>query len=140
MAMNSESGSLYVGYQFPELRKEPVTKVQIAKYAGASGDFNPLHLDPEVGQAAGVGGQIAHGMLIMGFAAQAVSSWVPQKALKQLKVRFAGMTRPGDVITVSSTITDLWQENWEHVFEARIEARNQKDEAVITGYFQARAS
>lgn len=140
MSTRSVSGELYVGYEFPDLKKEPVTKVQIAKYAGASGDFNPLHLDPEVGLAAGVGGQIAHGMLVMGFAGQAVTSWVPKKALRRLKVRFTGMTRPGDVITVSGTITDLWQDNEKHIFKARIQARNQNDEAVLDGSFQAQAS
>jgi acyl dehydratase len=94
---------LTVGSEMPILVKAPVDKMQLVKYSGASGDFNPLHTDPEVGKAVGIG-QIAHGMLIMGFVGQAITDWVPKKFLKKLSVRFAGMTRPGDVVTVNGNV------------------------------------
>ena len=55
------------GDDLAPLVKEPVTRVQLVQYAGASGDFNPIHWDPERGQEMGLGGVIAHGMLSMGF-------------------------------------------------------------------------
>lgn len=90
-----------VGDEVYRLEKPPITRVQLVKYAGASGDFNPLHTDDSVGQAGGTGGVIAHGMLIMGFAGQAVTRFFPQAAVSSFGVRMVGMTRPGEAITVT---------------------------------------
>ena len=119
----------------PTLVKEPVGKVQLVRYAGASGDFNPLHTDPEVGKAIGIGGQIAHGMLIMGFVGQAITNWVPKKCLKNFSVRFAGMTRPDDVITVTGKVVDKREDSGRIICE--VAARNQKDELIVAGQFEA---
>jgi acyl dehydratase len=125
-----------VGAELPVLVKKPVSKVQLVRYAGASGDFNPLHTDPEAGKAAGIG-QIAHGMLIMGFVAEAVTHWVPKKYLRKFSVRFAGMTRPDDVITVTGKVTEKKQEGGSNVVKGELLAKNQKDETVIAGSFEA---
>ena len=125
-----------VGDPIPILVKKPVNKVQLVRYAGASGDFNPLHTDPEVGKAVGIG-QIAHGMLIMGFVGQAVTNWIPKKFLRKFSVRFAGMTRPDDVITVTGKVTDKKQEKENKIIRGELLAKNQKDEVVITGAFEA---
>lgn len=125
-----------VGDTLPALVKTPVTKVQLVRYAGASGDFNPLHTDPEAGKAAGIG-QIAHGMLIMGFVGEAVSGWVPKKYLRKLSARFVGMTRPDDVITVTGRITDKNQEGGRNIVRGEVQAINQRDETVVAGCFTA---
>lgn len=124
------------GDSIPAFVKAPVTKVQLVKYAGASGDFNPLHTDPEVGKAAGIG-QIAHGMLIMGFVGEAVTGWIPKKYLRKLSVRFAGMTRPDDVITVTGKVTEKQQEDGHNIIRGEVLAKNQKDETVVAGSFEA---
>ena len=124
-----------IGDPMPTLVKEPVGKVQLVRYAGASGDFNPLHTDPEVGKAIGIGGQIAHGMLIMGFVGQAITNWVPKKCLKNFSVRFAGMTRPDDVITVTGKVVDKREDSGRIICE--VAARNQKDELIVAGQFEA---
>jgi len=90
-----------VGSVVHRLEKPPISRVQLVKYAGASGDFNPLHTDDRVGQAAGIGGVIAHGMLVMGFAGQAITQYLPQSALQTFAVRFVGMTRPEESIVVT---------------------------------------
>jgi acyl dehydratase len=125
-----------VGSAIPSLVKAPVDKVQLVKYAGASGDFNPLHTDPEFGKAAGVG-QIAHGMLVMGFVGQAVTDWLPKKYLKKYQVRFAGMARPGDVITITGAVKDKKKEGIHNLILCDVEARNQKNELLVTGSFEA---
>jgi acyl dehydratase len=119
----------------PTLVKEPVSKVQLVRYAGASGDFNPLHTDPEIGKAVGIGGQIAHGMLIMGFVGQAITNWVPKKCLKSFSIRFAGMTRPDDVITVTGKVVDKREDSGR--IRCEVAARNQKDELIVAGQFEA---
>lgn len=127
---------IQVGDAIPTLVKKPVSKVQLVRYAGASGDFNPLHIDPEFGKTVGIG-QIAHGMLIMGFVGEAVTNWVPKKYLRKLSVRFVGMTRPDDVITVTGKVMDKKQENGHNIIRCDVLVRNQKDEVVVAGSFEA---
>ena len=104
------------------LVKEPVTRLQLVQYAGASGDFNPIHWDPERGAEMGLGGVIAHGMLSMGFLGQYVTQIAGPANVRRLKVRFAAMVRPGDVLTCSGVVRsvegsratlDVWAENAE---------------------------
>ena len=64
-----------VGDELPPLVKGPIQQIQLTRYAGASGDFNPIHQDDEFARAAGMGGVFAHGMLSMGFVGQAVTDW-----------------------------------------------------------------
>jgi acyl dehydratase len=127
---------LTVGSEMPILVKAPVDKMQLVKYSGASGDFNPLHTDPEVGKAVGIG-QIAHGMLIMGFVGQAITDWVPKKFLKKLSVRFAGMTRPGDVVTVTGKVKEKVAEGGLKKIVCDVQAKNQKEEVLVSGFFEA---
>ena len=99
-----------VGDLLPTVKKEPVTKVQLVRYAGASGDFNPLHTDDAVAQKAGLKGVIAQGPLIMGFVGQAITRWVPKRYLSRFGVRFQGMTFPGDIISISGSVTNKVEE------------------------------
>lgn len=126
-----------VGDELPGLEKPPVDKNQIWRYAGASGDFNPLHMDDEWGQMAGLGGRIAHGMLIMGFVGQAVTGWVPKKSLKKLTVRFGGMTRPGDAITITGKINEKRTVGGGNIIVGEITAKDQKNDIKATGTFEA---
>lgn len=125
-----------VGDPIPELVKEPVTEVQLVRYAGASGDFNPIHTVHRVAEQAGLGGVIAHGMLIMAFVAQAITRWVPVRRLRTFKVRFSGITRPGDVITVSGRVTGKRNELGKGIVTCQVEAKNQKGETKVTGEFE----
>src|SRR5690348_18433182 len=114
MTTQAESKKLYfedvqVGDALPQLVKEPMTHLRLVRYAGASGDFNPLHTDPKVGESIGFGGIIAHGMLIMGFVGQLLSDFVGPTALRAFGVRFRGMTHLDDVITCTGTITEKYE-------------------------------
>lgn len=124
-----------VGDELPPLVKEPVTEVQLVRYAGASGDFNPLHTVEGAARAAGFDGVIAHGMLVMAFAAQAVTAWIPNRCLKKLKVRFTAATRPGDVLTVTGRIVEKKAE--ENLVVGQLQAADQKGEVKIKGSFEA---
>lgn len=121
------------GDTFPKLIKSPISRVQLVKYAGASGDFNPLHTVEEVGQKAGTG-IIAHGMLIMGMAAQGVTSWIPRKNVKKLKVRFRKMTFPGEEIHITGKV--LEKKNGNKII-GEVFAMNPEGEVKVAGTFEA---
>ena len=92
------------GQALPSLTKH-VTVEQIRRYAEASGDRNPIHLDETFARSAGLPGVIAHGMLTMAFANQMVTDWLGDRSLlKRLQGRFAGMVVPGDDVTCSGTV------------------------------------
>ena len=126
-----------IGDELPALIKEPVNEVQLVKYAGASGDFNPLHFMDSVGKAAGQGGVIAHGMLIMGFMGQAVTDWIPNRNLKRFGVRFVNVTRPGDVITVKGKIADKKLVEGRGMITGEVSAADQNGQVKAVGRFEA---
>lgn len=126
-----------VGDEIPPLTKEPVTHLQLVRYAGASGDFNPLHTDPKVGEEIGTGGIIAHGMLIMGFVGQLLSDYVGPGALRKFGVRFRGMTRLGDSITCTGKITEKYETNGEARIAGIVQAADQNGDVKVTGTFVA---
>jgi acyl dehydratase len=126
------------GMALPELTNPPITHTMLVKYAGASGDFNPLHTDPAVGQKFGLGGPIAHGMLIMGFLGHFASDYLGGPGpLKQFGVRFKNMTRHGDVITCSGVITQKYEEDGQHLIKANVFAKDQTGEVKASGSFTA---
>jgi acyl dehydratase len=126
-----------VGDEIPKLVTAPVTHLQLVRYAGASGDFNPLHTDPKIGEMIGTGGIIAHGMLIMGFVGQMLSDYVGPLALKKFGVRFKGMTHLGDEITCTGTITEKYEENGEGRIAGKVQAADQNGDVKVTGTFVA---
>lgn len=126
-----------VGDEIPALVKSPVTHNQLVKYSGASGDFNPLHTDPKVGEFIGVGGIIAHGMLIMGFVGQLLSDYVGPAALRKFNVRFKGMTHLDDVITCTGTITEKYEASGEGFIAGKVQAADQNGDVKVTGSFIA---
>ena len=128
---------IQVGDEIPLLVKVPVTHLQLVRYAGASGDFNPLHTDPKIGETIGTGGIIAHGMLIMGFVGQLLSDYVGPEALRSFGVRFKGMTHLNDVITCSGSITKKYEENGETRVAGKVQAIDQNGDIKVAGTFVA---
>ncbi len=68
---------------------------------------------------------ISHGMLIMGFVGQAITAWSAAEVLKKFGVRFAGMTKPGNTITITGTVTDKRQENGENLIFCEVVAQDE---------------
>ena len=126
-----------VGDSIPKLVKLPISHLQLVRYAGASGDFNPLHTDPKIGELIGTGGIIAHGMLIMGFVGQMLSDYVGPASLRKFDVRFKGMTRIDDVITCTGTITEKYEVDDEARIAGKIQATDQNGDVKIIGKFVA---
>jgi acyl dehydratase len=99
---------LNVGDAIPELRVTP-DKYLTHRYAGASGDFNPIHIDPDFAKAVGLPGTILHGLYMMGLVARANAALAngDPRALKRLSVQFRGMGAPETEIVVSGTVKSV---------------------------------
>lgn len=125
---------LVVGQQLAPLKKRPVTKVQLAQYAGASGDFNPLHLDDDFAKKIGMDGVIAHGMLVMGFLGEYVMHIAGQQALvTNFKMRFGKMTIPGDKITCSGVVEHVYEGEGKQFIALNLTASKNDEEVVGSG-------
>lgn len=96
---------LSAGEQIAELKVTP-DKYLPHRYAGASGDFNPIHIDPEFAKAVGLPNTILHGLYMMGLTARAATEAAggDPKSLKRLSVQFRGMGAPETEIAVTGTV------------------------------------
>lgn len=126
-----------VGEGLSPLVKPPITQEQLRRYAEASGDFNPIHLDTEAARRVGLDSVIAHGMLSMAFLGQFVNQQIaaiPASHLAQLQVRFASMVRLGDTLTCHGIIRERTLAT-DGRASVRIEcwAQNQKGTTVTAG-------
>jgi acyl dehydratase len=121
---------IHAGQTLPALVKQ-VTIDQIQRYAQASGDRNPIHLDESFARAAGLPGVIAHGMLTMAFANQMLTDWLGDRSLlKRFQGRFSGMVLPGDELTCSGTVASKDEESRRVVINVAV--TNQRGEKVFT--------
>ena len=110
--------------------KTSVGRYQPIYYAGASGDFNPIHIDSDFGKMVGLGGSILQGLCTMAFCVRCQTDWAggDPGALKKVKVRFASPVRPEDVVTVKGEVTRMEGKNVLTEFAAT----TQKGEEVIS--------
>jgi len=111
-----------------------VTQEQINAYAEASGDYNPLHIDPEFAAGTELGGTVAHGMLILAYLSEFMTEnfgvhWIKSGSLS---ARFKGAAYPGDAILVSGKVTSVEYEDEFILVECDVLCSNQKEEPVIT--------
>lgn len=95
-----------VGEEIPE-RSNVVDRAQLVQYAGASGDFNPIHWNPEFAQMVGLPGVIAHGMFSMALVARAVAEWAGDPAaVKKLTVQFRKEVLPEEKIVAKGKVVE----------------------------------
>ncbi len=88
--------------------EETVDRYRAIIYAGASGDFNPIHIDPDVAKGVGLDGVILHGLCTLGFTAKTITDWTgdPGK-LKKLTCRFSSPVKLEDRVTVRGEVSDI---------------------------------
>jgi acyl dehydratase len=136
MAGNPKIGcdALTVGESREQVLVENLSRTQIVQYAGASGDFNPIHHDETFAtQAAGYPSVFAHGMLTMGLTGRLLTDWLGDGVLREYGVRFVKQVWPGDTLTARGTIKSIETENGEGVVHLEVETTNQKGEPVVKG-------
>lgn len=95
-----------VGDELEERVLPPVTRLQLIKYAGASGDFNPIHTIDEAAEEAGLPGVIAHGMLTLATMGLLFSPHLEHGYVKELKARFSGMVFLGDELVIGGRVAN----------------------------------
>ena len=104
--MTFDTQKLAVGDTMPVLQLPPISRTTLALFAGASGDHNPIHIDIDFAQKAGMKDVFAHGMLSMAYLARALAEWVPQQRILRYGVRFAAITQLGDRIQCSGKVVE----------------------------------
>ena len=114
--------------EFPAL-----TRTMFVKYAGASGDFNPMHHDDTIATQVGNPSVFGPGMLTMGLAARVVKDWFGPEAVRRFQVRFSKQVWPGDVLTCTAVVTGKREENGEHLVDVEIKVANQDGVESVSG-------
>jgi len=121
------------GDEAPPVVVSNITRTHIVKYAGASGDFNPIHHDELYAIRAGNDRVFAMGMMTAGFLSHMVTDWVGDGSLRRYKVRFATRIWPGDTVTCRGKITKKYSQGGKNYIEADVFAENQHGEKAIIG-------
>lgn len=127
------AADLAVGDTGPKVVVEDLERQDFVKYAGASGDFNPIHYDEPLAEAAGYDSVFAQGMLTAGVAAHAVADFFGLGNVRGFDVRFQSQVWPGDTVTAVSSVTALEAEGDTATVEAEVRVTNQDDEVVVSG-------
>ncbi len=125
--------TIRVGERVAVLEKAPITRLQLALFAGAGADHNPIHVDEDAAKAAGLAGVIAHGMLTMAFLGEMLSAWVPQTRIRRLSARFVAVAKPGDAITCEAVVAGKAIEDGEKRVELDLVARNAPGDKLQLG-------
>jgi acyl dehydratase len=133
MKQRARFDDVRVGETIPVFAAPAVSHLQLALFAGAAADHNPIHVDDAAARGGGLPGVIAHGMLSMAFLGRLLTRWVPQQSIRSLSTRFVAMAFPGDVITCTGTVTAKSSEGGENRVELELAAQNQKGEKILAG-------
>jgi acyl dehydratase len=134
--MTLRASSLHVGQAFSATVVDGLTRTQIVQYAGASGDFNPLHTDEVYAtRVAGYPSVFAHGMLTMGLTGRLLTDTAGDGRLVRYGVRFVKQVWPGDNLVATMTVTAQRGSEHDQEREADVEivTVNQAGEIVLTG-------
>ena len=121
-------------------RSHTLTRTDLVKYAGASGDFNPMHTDEVAAQAAGMKSVFGHGMFTMGFLGSALTDYVGVGNLRSFAVRFTKQTWPDEVLTTRIVVTGTRTEGDEKLVDLECEVANADGEVKVSGTAVAAAS
>jgi acyl dehydratase len=137
MALSAKA--LKVGDTYEEKVVDNLTRTQIVQYAGASGDYNPIHTDEVyTTKIAGYPSVFAHGMLSMGMTGKMLTNFVGDGRLTKFGVRFTRQVWPGDTLIAKATVEAVREENGEHFVDLAVSTVNQDGAEVVSGYASAR--
>ena len=121
-----------VGDAAPEVR-HTLTRTDLVRYAGASGDFNPMHTDEVAATGVGLPSVFGHGMFSMGLLGRAIGDWVGVGGLRRFQVRFTKQTWPGETLVSSVTGTAKREEDGERLVDLEVSLANADGEVKVAG-------
>ena len=137
--MALSASKLNVGDTHTARLVEDLKRTQIVQYAGASGDYNPLHTDEIfTTKVAGYPSVFAHGMLTMGMTGKMLTDYVGDGRLTKYGVRFTNQVWPGDTLDSTATVTEIKDEGGQKIVVLNVATKNQDGVDVVTGYAEAR--
>jgi acyl dehydratase len=125
--------NIRIGDELPAMAKSPIDRVQLARYAGATGDFNPVHVDETAARAVGMPSVVAPNTIGMGFLCQLVGDWARGAQVRRLSCRFSRMLWPGDTLVCKGRVADRHGQDGKYFLELDVWAENQKGELAIRG-------
>jgi len=140
MASKINFASVKVGDEIPAIVIDHVVRPDFVRYAGASGDFVPLHYDQTFVEAAGIPTVFAQGMWTAGCLSRCLTDYAGAGQVRRFKVRFARQVWPGDTLTCRGKVTAKSEANGEKLIEGDLEVVNQKGEATVKGAFAVAAA
>ncbi len=137
MALSART--LKVGDTHEEHIVNNLTRTQLVQYAGASGDYNPVHTDEVfTTKVAGYPSVFAHGMLTMGMTGKMLTNYVGDGRLTKYGVRFTRQVWPGDTLTAKATVEAIREEGSQYFIDLAVSTVNQDGAEVVSGYASAR--
>lgn len=132
--MSLKANELKVGDAYEETIVTNLSRTQLVQYAGASGDYNPLHTDEIYAkEVAGYPTVFAHGMLTMAMTGKMLTNYVGDGRLTHYGVRFTAQVWPGDTLMAKATVLALREEGNRHLVDLTIVTTNQEGAVVIKG-------
>ena len=138
--MALQASKLKVGDKHSERVATNLSRTQIVQYAGASGDYNPLHSDEVyTTKVAGYPSVFAHGMLTMGLTGKMLTNYVGDGALTKFGVRFTNQVWPGDTLDATAIVEAIREEGGVKLVDLTLSTVNQDGKEVMTGSATARA-
>ncbi len=137
--MALKASELKVGDTHEEVVVHNLTRTQIVQYAGASGDYNPVHTDEVFAtKVAGYPTVFAHGMLTMGLTGRMITNYVGDGRLTKFGVRFSSQVWPGDTLTARAKVQAIRQEGDDTIVDLEVTTLNQEQTVVAQGSASAR--
>ncbi|MEU6745446.1 MaoC/PaaZ C-terminal domain-containing protein [Spirillospora sp. NPDC046719] len=132
--MPVRSDEIKVGESRERVVVEDLKRTRIVQYAGASGDYNPLHTDHEFATGiAGYPGVFAHGMLTMGLTGRVLTDWFGRDSILRFGVRFKAQVWPGDTLTVTATVEEITADEDGSLAELSVRTVRQDGAEVVSG-------
>jgi acyl dehydratase len=127
------SAPVRVGDVLPELVLPAIDRALLCRFAGASGDLNPIHVDIDFARRAGMPDVFAHGMLGMAWLGRLLTGWRPQSSLRSFSVRFMALTHLGNQPVLRGQVVELLQEDGRLLARVAVEMLNQYGQLKIQG-------
>ena len=131
MSINYQA--IQIGETLPPLQISPITRTTLALFAGASGDHNPIHIDLDFAQKAGMPDVFAHGMLSMAWLGRLLTQWVPQRQIVQFNSRFAGITHLGDAPLCTGKVIEKFEHDGQQLLKVELRVTYQRGDVKIIG-------